>query len=386
MKYSFSSQLERIPPSGIRKFFDLVSASDDPEMISLSVGEPDFCTPWDIRKKAINALEDGLTGYTSNRGSLDCLFAISDYMNRQFSCSYDPHSEILITNGVSEGIDIALRALINPGDEVIIPKPAYVCYDPLTRLAGATVVSIDTTDNGFIPDPSAIEKAITPKTKLLLLSSPSNPTGVVIPPNTLEEIADVVKRHNLLVLSDEIYAELDYEQLFRCFSSLPGMKERTLIFNGLSKAFAMTGWRLGFVCGPEPLIDRLLKIHQYSALCSPILSQLAATEALTHSDEYVHEMKLSYLKRRNTVIKRFKDIGFEMAHPSGAFYCFPSIQNFGMSSEDFAIALFERYKVAVVPGNAFGDEGEGFIRCCYSTDPKLLEEALDRIERFVKEL
>lgn len=386
MHYSFSDQLEQIPPSGIRRFFDLVSASDDPDLISLSVGEPDFSTPWNIRKVAIDALEKGITGYTSNRGASECLHSISDYMATQFDCRYTPESEILITNGVSEGIDIALRALINPGDEVIIPKPSYVCYDPLSRLAGAKVLSIDTSQTGFIPTPDSIESLISDRTKVIMLSSPSNPTGTIIPKDILTKIADLAIRHNLIIFSDEIYAELDYINEFISIASLPKMKERTLVFNGFSKSFAMTGWRIGYVCGPELVIDRLLKIHQYSALCSPIMSQIAATEAAKGHQEYITEMKQSYFKRRNIFVKRMREIGFEIVNPDGAFYCFPSIRPFNLTSEEFCVRLFNKYKVAVVPGTAFGQEGEGFIRCCYSTSEPALLVALDRIEAFVKEL
>lgn len=383
MKYEFSKAVENLAPSGIRAFFDLVMNSDG-DVISLGVGEPDFATPWNIREEAIYALERGMTSYTSNMGLSELRRHISEYLKKIFKYSYDRHTEILITNGVSEGVDIVFRSLLNPGDEVILPEPVYVCYRPLIELCGAKVVSIDTSLSDFIPDPKAIANAITKKTKAIVLCSPSNPTGAVIPQSVLNQIADLSKKHGFWVLSDEIYAELTYEDNYPKIANLPGMKDHTIVLNGFSKAFAMTGFRLGYICAPKALIERANKIHQYAALCAPILSQVAGVEALKGGRTELDVMKRSYLARRNWFVKQLNKIGLPTVLPSGAFYCFPSIKETGLSSEEFALQLFKSNSVAVVPGSVFGAGGEGFVRCCYASSMDDLKEAVVRIEDFLK--
>jgi aminotransferase len=384
MSNEFSKILESIPPSGIRKFFDLVIDAQD--IVSLGVGEPDFTTPWNITKHAIDCLEQGFTTYTSNKGLLSCRQAISKYLDKKYSCNYNPEDEIVLTVGVSEAVDIVLRALLNPNDEVILPDPSYVCYAPLIELAYGKTVRIDTSKTNFVLDPKALEKKITSKTKALILCSPNNPTGAVIPKETLLEIAKLAKKHNFWVITDEIYAELIYDQEYVSFASLPGMKERTILLSGFSKAFAMTGWRLGYICAPEEIASRALKIHQYCALCAPIMAQHAACEALEQSEKYIKEMRDSYRLRRNYFIKSLNEIGLETQMPEGAFYCFPSIKNTGLSSEEFALKLIEQEKVAVVPGSVFGLGGEGYIRCCYATNIDVLKTAIEKISRFMQTL
>jgi aminotransferase len=379
-KPAFSDRIESIPPSGIRKFFDLVVGSKD--IISLGVGEPDFATPWSIREEAVWSIESGKTSYTSNSGLLECRTEIAKYLDTRFQATYDPASEILLTIGVSEAVDIILRTILNPGDEVILPEPGYVCYAPLIQLAEGRTISIDTSLSGFIPDPKAIEAAITAKTKAIILCSPSNPTGMVIPESVLKEILKLAQTHGLWIISDEIYAELNYDTPYTSLASLPGAHDHCILMNGFSKAFAMTGWRLGYVCGPADLISRAVKIHQYAALCAPIMSQYAAIEALQHPEE-IEKMRTSYQQRRNLVLSRFEDMGLETPFPKGAFYCFPSIKKTGLTSEAFALKLLEEAKVAVVPGSVFGQGGEGHIRCCYATHIDLLKEALSRIEKFL---
>lgn len=380
----FSKILDEIPPSGIRRFFDLVIGRKD--ILSLGVGEPDFTTPWHIRETGIFSLENGITSYTSNRGLDELRVEIGHYMKRQFGVSYDPATEMVITVGVSEGVDITLRAILNAGDEVIIPQPAYVCYDPLVKLAGGVVKSIDTSADEFVTTAAQIEKAITKKTKALVLCSPNNPTGRVIPKAELKKIAALAKKHDFWVISDEIYAELTYDQEYTSFAALPGAKERTILMNGFSKAFAMTGWRIGYICAPEAVVSRALKIHQYSILCAPILGQYAAIEALKNGEKEVNEMTASYQRRRNFFVGGLRKIGFPVPDCEGAFYCFPEIRFTGLSSEEFAMKLLESQKVAVVPGTAFGDCGEGHIRCCYAASMENLQEALKRIERFIESL
>ena len=382
MTHSFSSKLEEIPSSGIRKFFDLVIGAKD--IISLGVGEPDFSTPQLIRNKAIESLEQGLTSYTSNQGLLELRSSISNYLNTRFSTPYSHESEITITAGVSQAVDIAIRTLTNPGDEFILPVPNYVCYEPLIHLAGGVTVPVNTSGTEFIPDPNAIAKAITQKTKAIILCSPNNPTGKVIPKSVLEAIAKLAEKHNLWVISDEIYAELVFDEPYCSFASLPGMKERTILLSGFSKAFAMTGWRLGYICGPEALISRCVKILQYAQLCAPITAQSAAITALDKGLPDVEEMKRSYKLRRNLFVKRCNELELPLSYPSGAFYGFPSIKRTGLSSEEFALRLLEEKKVAVVPGTAFGPHGESFIRCCFTVDLEQLKEALSRIEDFLK--
>jgi len=380
----FSEILDHIPPSGIRRFFDLVIGRDD--IISLGVGEPDFDTPWNIREQAILAIEKGYTSYTSNRGLTPLLEGISQYVSERFSVSYDPMSEVLITVGASEAIDITLRALLNPGDEVILPEPCFVCYSPLVQLAHGKPITIDTSKTEFIPDPAEIKKRITPKTKAIMLCSPNNPTGRIIPKSVMREIASLAEKHNFWIISDEIYAELTYDQDYTSFAALPDMKNRTVLLNGFSKAFAMTGWRLGFMCAPAELLARTLKIHQYSMMCAPILSQYAGIEALKHSMDDVKKMKTSYLQRRNLFVSGLKETGLDVVPAEGTFYCFMNIKNTGLSSEAFAIQLLEKESVAVVPGTAFGTGGEGYLRCCYATSTENLQEALVRIKRFVQSL
>ena len=380
MKPRFSTLLDQIPPSGIREFFELVIGQKD--IISLGVGEPDFVTPRVICNSAIDAIEKGQTSYTSNRGLLSLRNELEHYLKKRFQAHYQAETEILVTNGVSEGVDLALRSILNPGDEVILPEPNYVCYEPLIRLTGATVVSLDTRDTQFIPDPERLKTLITPKTKAIILCSPNNPTGSVIEKDCLSQLAAIAKANDLWVICDEIYSELVYDKPFTSFSSLPDIKENCILLSGFSKAFAMTGWRLGYLCGPAELVSRALKIHQYSALCAPIIAQIAAIDALTLAKDDVQYMKESYQKRRNFITKRFSDMGYTIAKPRGTFYCFPNIQKSGLSSQEFAIQLLKQEKVAVVPGTAFGPLGEGYIRCCFATDLNELVEAMNRIERF----
>jgi len=384
MKSHFSTILDDIPPSGIRKFFDLVIGAKD--VISLGVGEPDFKTPWSIREDAIYSLEQGKTSYTSNNGLLECREAIATYLADRFNAFYNASDEILLTFGVSEAVDVVLRSIINPGDEVIIPEPSYVCYTPLVQLAGGKAVTVDTSPTEFIPDPMAIEAAITPHTKALILCSPSNPTGRTIPKDTLVALGELAVKYDFWIIADEVYAELTYDHSFQSVASLPGMKPSTILLNGFSKAFAMTGWRLGYVCAPPALIARATKIHQYSALCAPITSQYAAIEALKTCQKDVADMRESYRTRRNLFVKRLNDIGLPTPLPEGAFYCFPDIRPTGLTSEEFAIQLLHSHRVAVVPGNVFGRGGEGHIRCCYATSLSELKEALTRIQSFIKSL
>ncbi len=383
MKSEFSRIVDGIPPSGIRKFFDLVVGAKD--VISLGVGEPDFKTPWSIRDDAIYSLEQGKTSYTSNSGLLECRTAISDYLSRRFSIHYDP-GEVLLTFGVSEAVDIVMRSILNPGDEIIVPEPSYVCYKPLIQMAGGVAIPIDTSATGFIPDPQVIRSVITPKTKGIVLCSPSNPTGRVIPKAILEAIGQLAIEFDFWIISDEVYAELTYDIEYPSPASLPGLKDTTILLNGFSKAFAMTGWRLGYVCAPPDLISRATKIHQYAALCAPIMSQYAAIEAVKNCDRDVAEMRQSYQNRRNLFVKRLNQIGLQTTLPEGAFYCFPNIQKFGLNSEEFAVRLLQEERVAVVPGTAFGLGGEGHIRCCYATGLDDLKEALTRIHRFINRL
>lgn len=384
MRNEFSVILDEIPSSGIRRFFDLVLEADD--VISLGVGEPDFTTPWNVREEAIYTLEKGLTSYSSNKGLKELRDGLHDYMKERFKVSYDPSDEILVTVGGSEAIDLTLRALLNAGDEVIIPEPTFVCYAPLVKLAGGQVVSVDTSSYGFIPSPELLERYVTPRTKALILCSPNNPTGVTIPHEVLIQIAAFAEKHNLWVLSDEIYGELTYDDIPVSFASIPGMKKRTVVWNGFSKAFAMTGWRLGFLCGPGELVRRALKIHQYCMMCAPIIAQYAAIEALKSAAVNVEEMKRSYLFRRNWFVKQLDRLGLTSPVPGGAFYCFPSIQSTGLTSEEFAIRLLKEQRVAVVPGDVFGRGGEGHIRCCYATGLEELKEAVRRIRLFLESL
>lgn len=380
MSLEFSKKVENIESSGIRRFFELVIGAED--IISLGVGEPDFATPWRIRQAAIKSIETGRTSYTSNKGLDSLRTSISKYLTTQFGANYKPDTEILVTNGVSEAVDICLRSLINPGDEVILPEPNYVCYKPLIEVAGGTMISIDTSASNFIPSPDDIKNAITDKTKALILCSPNNPTGTVIQKDTLQELAALAKKHNFWIISDEIYAELTYDKTYTSMAVFQDIKDRTIVLSGFSKAFAMTGWRLGYIAAPESLISLSLKIHQYSALCAPIMSQIAAETALL-CDEEVNNMKSSYQTRRNLMVNKVNKMGLSCAPADGAFYGFINISPTGLSSEEFAIQFLKEEKVAVVPGNVFGQGGEGYVRCCYATDITQLSEALERMKRFV---
>lgn len=378
-----SKTASEIPPSGIRKFFDIVSEMKD--AISLGVGEPDFVTPWAIREAGITALEKGRTHYTSNAGLIELREEIARYVKRKYHVEYDPKSEIIVTVGGSEAIDITLRAVLEVGDEVLIPEPSFVCYKPCTVLAGGVPVPIVTEekDNFRLTKEKLLEK-ITDKTKVLILPFPNNPTGAIMEKEDLEDIASVLRETNILVLSDEIYAELTYNNKKHVsFASIEGMRERTVTINGFSKAFAMTGWRLGYAAAPAPLARVMNKIHQYAIMCAPTTSQFAAVEALRSCDEDVEKMRREYNYRRRILVQGFKDMGLSCFEPEGAFYVFPNISSTGFTSEEFAKKLLEEEKVAVVPGNAFGQSGEGFIRCSYAYSVKNIEEALTRIGRFV---
>lgn len=383
MRDPVSKTIVDIKPSGIRKFFDIVATMDD--AISLGVGEPDFDTPWRIRDEGIYSLTKGKTHYTSNTGLMELRETISDYLKRKYSLSYDPASEVMVTVGGSEAIDIALRAMLDPGDEVVIPQPSYVSYAPCTILAGGKPVFINLKEeNCFRLKAKELEEAITERTKILILPFPNNPTGAIMEKEDIEAIARVVKEHDLFVLTDEIYSELTYKGDHVSIASLPGMKERTVYINGFSKAFAMTGWRLGYACAPENILKQMLKIHQFAIMCAPVTSQHAAIEALRNCDAEVSQMKQEYDRRRRFLIHSFKEMGLSCFEPFGAFYIFPSIKKYGMTSDDFATALLKEQKVAVVPGTAFGDSGEGFVRISYAYSLKRLKEALSRIETFLK--
>ncbi|NLY43673.1 MAG: aminotransferase class I/II-fold pyridoxal phosphate-dependent enzyme [Clostridiaceae bacterium] len=378
-----SPAVKKIEPSGIRKFFDIVSEMKD--AISLGVGEPDFVTPWRVREAGIYSLEKGHTHYTSNSGLIELRNEISAYLSRKSNITYNPKDEILVTVGGSEAIDLAIRALVSEGDEVLIPEPSFVCYKPCTVLAGGTPVTIVTkAENEFRLTPQELEEKITPRTKLLILPYPSNPTGAIMRKKDLEAIAEVIKDTNILVLADEIYSELTYEGSHVSIASLPGMKERTIVVNGFSKSYAMTGWRLGYAAGDSAIIGAMTKIHQYAIMCSPTTSQYAAIEALRNCDEDVRYMVKEYNYRRRVIVDGLRKIGLDCFEPMGAFYVFPSIKKTGLSSAEFCERLLYEEKVAVVPGNAFGESGEGFIRCSYAYSIESINEALKRMGRFVK--
>lgn len=380
----FSQKITSTPPSGIRKFFELIQGRDD--IISLGVGEPDFSTPWVMREEAYYHLEQGHTSYTSNWGLPELRREIATYLKR-YNLDYDPTSEVLITIGVSEAIDAVLRAILNPGDEIIICEPCYVSYQPLAALCDTKLVHLDTSVNGFYPTAEQIEAAITPHTKAIMLCSPSNPTGRMIPAAELEKIAEVVKKHQIWVLSDEVYCELVYDENKHCsIASFPGMKDYTIVLNGFSKAFAMTGWRIGYLCCSEELMDQVYKLHQYSTICAPIMSQYAALEGLRTGWAEVERMRVSYQQRRNLMYKAFVEMGLEVVEPEGAFYIFPNITSTGLTAEEFATRLIEEYQVAVVPGDVFGVGGSGYIRCCYATDINKIKIALDRIATMINKL
>ena len=381
-----SRQVAAVPRSGIRDFFELVQGRDD--VISLGVGEPDFDTPWHIREAAIYSLERGNTSYTSNLGLLQLRKSISHYVKDFFDVSYKPETEVLVTVGVSEAIDLALRALLNPGDEVIFHEPCYVSYSPSIVMAHGKAVSVSTyKEDGFALRADKLADAITEHTRVVMLNFPTNPTGAVAPKAELEAIAALCIKHDIMVLTDEIYSELRYDdEEHVSIASLPGMKERTILLHGFSKAFAMTGFRLGYACAPAPLIEAMMKIHQYSMLCAPITSQAAAIEALENGHDAVEKMRRSYKQRRDLMVRRFNEMGMDCHSPGGAFYVFPDIRKFGLSSMEFATRLLEATDVAAVPGSAFGESGEGFLRCCYATGIDEIRVALDRIEAFLKTL
>ncbi len=375
-----------IPPSGIRKFFDYLETM--PDAISLGVGEPDYQTPWHIREAGIYSLTKGFTKYTGNAGLTELRREICRYLARRFSLDgYDWKSETIVTVGGSEAIDLALRALINPGDEVIVPEPSFVCYSPITRLAGGVPVTVATkAENRFKLTADELRAAITPRTKALVLPFPNNPTGAIMERGDLEAIAEVLRGTGIFVISDEIYAELTYGKRHVSIASLEGMRERTVVIGGFSKAYSMTGWRLGYAVGPAPLIKVMTKIHQYAIMCAPTTSQYAAIEAMRAGDEDIEAMREDYGYRRRYILKRFRDLGLDCFEAEGAFYVFPCIRSTGLSSEEFAEKLLMAEHVAVVPGNAFGTSGEGFIRCCYAASIKNIDEALDRIGRFLDTL
>ncbi|WP_318586155.1 aminotransferase class I/II-fold pyridoxal phosphate-dependent enzyme [[Clostridium] scindens] len=385
MRDPLSKKVTGLAPSGIRKFFDLVS--EMPEAISLGVGEPDFDTPWRIREEGIYALEQGKTFYTSNAGLKELKEEIGRYLRRKINVDYDPASEIVVTVGGSEGIDIALRAMLDPGDEVLIPQPSYVSYLPCTVLAdGKPIVIPLKQENEFKLTAEELEESITPRTKILVLPYPNNPTGAIMTKEDLEPVAKVVKEHDIFVLSDEIYSELTYGTAHASIASLPGMKERTLVINGFSKGFAMTGWRLGYICGPRTIAEQMVKIHQYAIMCAPTNSQYAAVEALKNCESEVERMRVAYNQRRRYLVHEFRRMKLDCFEPFGAFYIFPNIKEFGMSSEAFATRFLEEEKVAVVPGSAFGECGEGFLRVSYAYSLEDLKEAIGRLGDFVGRL
>lgn len=385
MRDPLSKQIKEIKPSGIRKFFDIVSEMKD--AISLGVGEPDFDTPWHIRDEGIYSLEKGKTFYTSNAGLKELKMEVSRYLKRSQNVDYDYNKEVVVTVGGSEAIDIALRAMLDPGDEVLIPQPSYVSYEPCAILAGGVPVIINLkNENEFRLTAAELEEAITEKTKVLILPFPNNPTGAIMEKKDLEAIAEVIIKHDLFVISDEIYAELTYKEKHVSIVSLPGMQERTILINGFSKAYAMTGWRLGYACGPETIIGQMIKIHQFAIMCAPTTSQYAAVEALRNGDEDVKQMREAYNQRRRYLMHAFKEMGLPCFEPYGAFYVFPCIKEFGMTSDEFATRLLEEEKVAVVPGTAFGDCGEGFLRISYAYSLEDLKVAIGRLADFIEKL
>jgi aminotransferase len=385
MRSPISQRVMKISPSGIRRFFDLVSTMED--VISLGVGEPDFVTPWRISEAGIYAIEKGYTAYTSNYGLLELRQELSRHLKSRYSLDYDPDTELMITVGVSEALDLALRAILDPGDEVLAPEPSYVSYMPCTILTGANFVPVPTTvENEFKVQAAEIEKRVSWQTKAILLGYPNNPTGAVMDRAGLEQIAEVARRHDLIVISDEIYDRLVYGVEHTCFASLPGMKERTIYLGGFSKAYAMTGWRVGYAAAPAEFIEAMLKIHQYTMLCAPVMGQMAALEALREGEDAVKEMVAEYDRRRRVIVKGLNEIGLPCFEPKGAFYTFPSIEAYGLSSDEFVERLITEQRVLAVPGSTFGECGEGYLRCCYATSLSDIEEALERMRRFVSSL
>ncbi|WP_043934563.1 aminotransferase [Bacillus sp. EB01] len=384
-QHYLSETVKDLKPSGIRRFFDLASTMKG--VISLGVGEPDFVTPWGIREAAISSLEEGYTSYTANPGLLELREEISFYLKNRFQVNYDPVNQIIVTIGASQGIDLAFRTILNQGDEVLIVEPAFVSYSPLVALAGGIPVPVSThAENGFKLTPELLESAITDKTKAILLCSPNNPTGACLTKQELQELAQVIEKHDLLVVSDEIYAELTYDEQYTSFASIDGMYERTILLNGFSKGFAMTGWRLGWIAAPKWLTEVMIKIFQYTTMCAPHMLQHGAIEALRNNYDQVEAMRRSYRRRRNYIVQAFNNIGLDCHNPGGAFYVFPSIKSTGLSSEEFAEKLLLAEKVAVVPGGAFGESGEGYIRCSYATSMEQIQEAITRIGRFLDTL
>lgn len=383
MRSMLSERVNSVEPSGIRKFFDLAAGMEG--VISLGVGEPDFVTPWNVREACIQSLEEGYTAYTANAGLLELRELITEYYSNSFEVNYNPESEVIVTVGGSQALDIAFRATINRGEEVLIIEPSFVAYAPLVTLVGGVPVTVPTfEENGFKVTKQLLEKYITSKTKAILLCSPNNPTGTMLSKNEMIDICEVIKEHDLLLLSDEIYAELSYDEEFTSFAAIPGMRERTVVVSGFSKGFAMTGWRLGYLLGPEELVQAMLKIHQYAMMCAPTMSQFAAIEALSNSRHEVDGMIRSYRRRRNFFVTSLNELGLHCHMPGGAFYAFPSIKSTGLTSSEFAEKLLVEQKVAVVPGSVFGECGEGYIRCSYATSMEQLQEALRRIEMFIQ--
>ena len=375
--------VKNMPPSGIRKYFDIVNEMEG--VISLGVGEPDFVTPWNVREAGIYSIEQGHTHYSSNAGFIELRNEICKYLKRRFDLVYNPDDEVIVTVGGSEGIDIALRALVGPGDEVIVPEPSFVAYKGCTAFTGATAKVLELKESDeFKLMPEDLEKAITPKTKVVIIPFPNNPTGAIMTREELQGIVNVLKDKDVIIISDEIYSELCYGEKHVSIASFPEVKDKTLVINGFSKSYAMTGWRLGYLCGHKALISQMKKIHQYAIMCSPTTAQFAAVEALKKGDDSVEEMRKEYNRRRRVLVDGFRKMGLDCFEPLGAFYVFPNIQSLGMSSDEFCEKLLRQEKVLVVPGNAFGDCGEGFIRACYASSMENIMEALKRIERFIK--
>ncbi len=387
MDYStlLSARAASLQPSGIRKFFDILA--EMPDAISLGIGEPDFQTPWHIRDAGIRSLEKGFTKYSSNAGMSDLRRAICDYLLRRFGLTYEPDKQLVVTVGGSEAIDLAIRALVNPGDEVLIPQPSFVCYGPITTLAGGTPVPIALDDsNDFRLSPEQLEAAVTERSKVLVLPFPSNPTGGIMCREDYEALAPIIEKHNLILLSDEIYAELTYEGRHCSPATLPQLYDRTVVVNGMSKAYSMTGWRLGYACAPAPIMELMMRIHQYAIMCAPTTSQYAALEAVVNGDDDIEAMKEEYDGRRRFLVEGLRQIGLPCFDPLGAFYAFPCVKQTGLSSEEFAERLLMAEKVACIPGNAFGESGEGYLRLCYASSMENLHKSLDRIDRFVHTL
>jgi aminotransferase len=381
-KSFLSQRVKDLSPSGIRRFFDIISTMDD--VVSLGVGEPDFITPWRIREAAIYSLEKGYTMYTSNFGLLELRQAISAYLKESYDLNYDPADQVIVTVGVSQALDLAMRAILDLGDEVIIPEPTYVSYMPCVSLSGGVPVTVPThMEDSFRVQPANIEARITPRTKAILMGYPNNPTGAVMPRREMEQIADIARRHDLMVVSDEIYDRLVYGVEHVCFASLPEMADRTIHVGGFSKSYAMTGWRIGYACSNSEIIEAMMKVHQYTMMCAPIQGQMAAIEALRSGDSSVEEMREEYNRRRHLMVRGFNRLGLSCLEPQGAFYTFPSIKGLDMSSDEFAERLLLEERVALVPGSAFGPSGEGHVRCCYAVSTEEIEEALERIGRFV---